>query len=202
MACKTGGTGLNNVFTQFGNNQDRVFIMAYAPEFSGEVIQSSYDQLGIELLFPLIGNDGAAQTINTEIGRSWFAGGWLLHPDGHKEEVGYKEDVLAAKLTEALADSCAELPTGAHFGAVNESTTRTLSVHATNSGLSFTAAPGDYQLSLFTLGGRGASRFTIHSSGGTCDTETGAVAAGTYALRLSGPAGSYAGRIVIAPDGH
>lgn len=199
MACKTGGAGLNTVFSNFGSNQEKVFIMAYAPEFSGAVMTSAYDQLPLTLLFPLIGNDGGAKVIDSVIGRSWYAGGWLLHPDGHKEEVAYKENVLTAKLIEALADTCTGSATPVHGEGKPAAQKSPICVRSSSTGLVFTApTAGNYRLSCFTLDGRSVLRRIIHSTGGATDAEVGGLADGTYAISIVGPSSSVTTRMIVS----
>ena len=199
MACKTGGTGLNAVYSRFGENRDRVFIMAYSHEFTGATMTSAYQQLSIDLLFPLVCTDGGSMAIKNELGHPWTAGGWLLHPDGRKEDIAYKEETLTAKLTAVLLDSCAT-ETEIHTDENHEKMQRAnISVQGSAGGISLkTSILGEYRITLFTLNGQHLETRVVQITGVESAISFNALpAAGTYALGVSGPAGTASHRLTI-----
>lgn len=190
MACKTGGAGLNNVYENFGYNEDKIFIMAYADGFNNATMIGTYNLIPLELKFPLVCQEGGSEKIDSVLGHP-YNGGWLLHPDGRIEEVSYKEDILTNKLNEVLSDSCnAETANDILQFEDNANNHIELSTYGnTGSVMLKTLVSGIYTTSIFSINGRKIIEQENHCVVGNNNIEIIDLAQGLYIINVSGPIG-------------
>lgn len=186
MACKTGGAGLNNIYENFGYNEDKIFIMAYADGFDNATMIGTYNLIPLELKFPLVCQEGGSEEIDSVLGHPYTAGGWLLHPDGRKEQVSYNEKILTNKLDSILLNNCCS-------ETVNKKIQLTYnnlktSIYSKNKTVILnTFIEGKYSITIFSMNGRIVYEHKNYYPIGINIINVKELSKGLYMLNINGP---------------
>lgn len=187
MACKTGGAGLNNIYENFGYNEDKVFIMAYADAFNNATMIGTYNLIPLELKFPLVCQEGGSELIDSVLGHPYI-GGWLLHPDGKIEEISYEEDILTNKLNEVLLDSCNAQTSIKISNELNISNNMNPSIYGNKKSIMLNApVAGIYTTTLFSINGRKIIEQQNYCSVGLNNIKITDLSQGLYISNVNGP---------------
>lgn len=104
-----GGTGINNVYNQFGANANEAIIIAIVVSASDtkSKLLSAYASNGCVPEFPIILNSQGGSSCAQLFGQPTTGGpSWMLHPDREYTSTSYSQSMLASNLTKALDDDC------------------------------------------------------------------------------------------------
>ncbi len=190
MSCKTGGAGLDSVYNDFGCNQDKVFIMTYAPAFSNAIMLSAYADLSIRLDYPLICSEGGSDSLNAVLGFPW-KDGFLLHPDGTVELLNFQRDTLTARFNELMLNSSTINPK--EISRSNRLTVKTIS-----KGIELSVHDaGIFLVNLYSMNGRLVVSKEIACSIGSNRITFANISGGSYITKISGPSGNFSDRILV-----